>query len=561
MGASYASGPFGLRDGGIADLRDITLGGVRVLDGVYFSIRDRLWNPVEVREISPLEESRSGETVILSWTLESAVGAAVVRSAVTVTLSPTRIDFVATLSASATIDLNRIGFVVLHPLESVGRPVTFSTAAGVEGAGRFPSAISSWQPFRELTSIDTGAVRIDFRGAAFETEDHRNWSDAGFKSYSPPLDRVPMELVRAQSVVVGVSVVAAARPSATDAGVAPRPDGVTVKVGHARAGRLPTLGIGASRAGTAPEVPPFAPAFLSVEVTTTDVGRRRLYQAFAEAGSWRAPLDVLLVSDGLPDSRWLDLLADLAPAIRRLSLVDAASGMSSPELLDATRAGLLRRRADRLAGSVGGGARGYFAELGRSRDVIAPHDPVRFALSPAVHHTDPERILDTTRSLGYLARDARAIAAGGYVTVAPITFAQRLSIHEVDGDEYGPYSDRYPQDVRESEQLGATWAIAAIAGLQSVDAVSIFTTDSMISHGHPTPVATLLAELARHPQAELIDTEVSDPRRIAALGIATDVSPILYLANLSSSDVFVRCGGAAVADVTVPARGTAVVRF
>ena len=35
-------------------------------------------------------------------------------------------------------------------------------------------------------ALDGGTVVFDFEGDLWETEDHRNWTDANFKTYSTP---------------------------------------------------------------------------------------------------------------------------------------------------------------------------------------------------------------------------------------------------------------------------------------------------------------------------------------------------------------------------------------
>ena len=129
--------------------------------------------------------------------------------------SPRRCVISYSMSGRATRDFraNRIGFCVLHPLSVAGSPVSLRSPDGMS-AGAFPRAVSPHQTFLELTGMSyaVGAAGVDirFEGGIFETEDQRNWTDASFKTYSPPL-RMPFpraykkgEEVR-QEVVVEVT--------------------------------------------------------------------------------------------------------------------------------------------------------------------------------------------------------------------------------------------------------------------------------------------------------------------------------------------------------------------
>lgn len=93
--------------------------------------------------------------------------------------------------AGATFRSNRIGFCVLHPMELAGVPVAVETGGGlVEGS--FPERISPWQPFTDFTALRwpirpgfSAVLRLE--GGLFEMEDQRNWTDASYKTYCPPL--------------------------------------------------------------------------------------------------------------------------------------------------------------------------------------------------------------------------------------------------------------------------------------------------------------------------------------------------------------------------------------
>ncbi len=88
---------------------------------------------------------------------------------------------------------NRIGFCVLHPIEGcAGENCTIEHTGGILEHSQFPRLISPKQPFFDICAISHEVIRgvtaeVRFSGDVFEMEDHRNWSDYSFKTYSTPV--------------------------------------------------------------------------------------------------------------------------------------------------------------------------------------------------------------------------------------------------------------------------------------------------------------------------------------------------------------------------------------
>ena len=87
----------------------------------------------------------------------------------------------------------RTGFVVLHPLKGVvGHEVEVEHVDGTVERSTFPERVNPIQPFlliRSLTHEVLPGLKATVRmeGDAWEMEDHRNWTDASFKTYVRPL--------------------------------------------------------------------------------------------------------------------------------------------------------------------------------------------------------------------------------------------------------------------------------------------------------------------------------------------------------------------------------------
>ena len=94
----------------------------------------------------------------------------------------------ADIRAEAPFDTNRTGFVILHPLDGfAGTEVLVDHASAPRRHLMIPAQISPGQPVFDMRAITHAPVQgltveTRFEGDIFEMEDHRNWSDASFKT-------------------------------------------------------------------------------------------------------------------------------------------------------------------------------------------------------------------------------------------------------------------------------------------------------------------------------------------------------------------------------------------
>jgi hypothetical protein len=268
---------------------------------------------------------------------------------------------------------NRIGFCVLHPIELAGQPVTALSAAG-EVNSRFPARISPHQPFTDLVGLRYGGLRLSFSGDLFEMEDHRNWTDAGFKTYCTPL-RVPYPVTYQPGDRVRQTVVMSAE--------------LEVVAGDEVIGRVPELG--------SSHVDLFAGP------GATSPGPASSVAVFASG-----------------DTDWKDVAALLAPhreVLSRVAVFDLAKKVTLPGMASGLREAL---RGAGIAVPVGGGSGANFAELNRMSLPVTELDFVCYGVNPMVHHTDDESVMDTLLAQPHTLRDALFLAAGLPVIVGPI---------------------------------------------------------------------------------------------------------------------------------------------
>ena len=156
-------------------------------------------------------------------------------------------------SATGSFQYSKIGFNVHHALDgSVGRPYRAQTARG-ELRGSLPEAIDPqrivggtlsgmFDPYEELAIevVDGVEAVVRLEGDLLELQDHRNWTDANFKSYATPLALgFPFDSVDGLRIRQVLTIHArgdVARPTPTRDPV--------IEIGEPLGRRLPAIGLG-----------------------------------------------------------------------------------------------------------------------------------------------------------------------------------------------------------------------------------------------------------------------------------------------------------------------------
>ncbi|HEX3065295.1 MAG TPA: hypothetical protein VHQ39_07425, partial [Dongiaceae bacterium] len=174
-------------------LRYIRVNDIEVLRAIAFLVRDENWGtyaPV----ISNLKVKQGRDGFAVSYDARfGAPGRALNCHAEISASDGGELRFAAIASPEADFLTNRTGFVVLHPLSGVaGFPVDVQHVDGKMEKSKFPAIINPVQPFYSIRSLGHKvmpglAATCWMVGDTFEMEDHRNWTDASFKTYVRPL--------------------------------------------------------------------------------------------------------------------------------------------------------------------------------------------------------------------------------------------------------------------------------------------------------------------------------------------------------------------------------------
>ncbi len=568
------AGPVSLFLDGI-DLRYLRIGGTELVRRIYTAVRDVDWDTVPGTVSGfELEERDAGfrvgfdvrhtrREIDFSW-----------HGTITGDESG-RIEFLFDGCAQRICPYNRIGICVHHPWrETAGARYRARTPAG-EIEGTFPDLIGrqaivegAYQalfPAYDRLEVELpagGALLFEFEGDLWETEDHRNWTDANFKTYSTPISLgrpAPLEAgqpLRQRLVVTPLDV-----PSQPAAG-----GPVRLSLGAATGTRVPPVGLGQDRDAHRPDarerelLAALAPAHLRVEVRLDrDDWRETLADGQDTAGAAGASLELALMLRDEHASALGDVAAALVggPPVARVLVTWAGGRTATP--LETTPAHLVGLARDALAAAVPdaafvGGTEIYFTEINRTRPEHDAWDGLCYSISPQIHAFTDIDVMENLDAQAETVRSARAIAGGKPVVVSPITLRRRVNFHAA-GEPPPTPPGQLPDsvDVRQSALFGAAWTAGSLkyvseAGAGSVTYYETTGWRGVVERadgselperfrsrpGEAFPLYHPLADAIEWAGAEVLACESSDLLTAVGLAVRTpDGATRLLLANLT----------------------------
>ncbi len=204
---------------GAGGLQEVRFGSVEILRGLDFPVRDANWGTLPARTgAEEINETDGAFSIVREFSVAPAL-TGIFRCEGTADGVLTA-DL--TLTADAPVEVNRAGFVLLHPTACAGAALRIGHSDGTTEATRFPLNISPSQPASDIRQMHLSQqgvdVAITFAGETFEMEDQRNWTDASYKTYCRPLSLPWPYEIAAGSRITQTVTIAVARAGEVDAG-------------------------------------------------------------------------------------------------------------------------------------------------------------------------------------------------------------------------------------------------------------------------------------------------------------------------------------------------------
>jgi D-apionolactonase len=387
--------------------------------------------------------------------------------------------------AQSSFEKNRIGFCVLHPLADVaGNDCMIENPDGEFTIARFPPDVSPHQPFTDITLMQWNirgiSCRLDFYGDVFETEDQRNWTDASFKTYAPPL-KVPFPVRVEKGETQYQKIILKIHPGDNkEIPVASKHRIQSLKVTPDKKFPVPKIGVGRStRSSPLTEHEASVIRIAGFTHYRTDI---YLFKANWEANASLAAGEALLLNCPLELAIFFD--DDFSAQAERF--ISWAAGIGSqisvillfhkdynhtPETLLKQLLPILRNA---LPGTqIGAGTNANFAQVNRNRPEHADFDLICWSVHPQEHASDNLTLVENLGGQPCTVETARTFSSAA-PWVSPVNLVRRFNPNIENYESTGVDEGFPPQaDSRIMSLLGACWTAGSIKQLSQAGAAGI----------------------------------------------------------------------------------------
>jgi hypothetical protein len=567
-------------------LRYLRVNGIEVLRVIGFLVRDENWGTY-IPKISDLRIDQRADGFSISFhAVCSRPGQEIVYDA-RIEGRADGLDFVGTAIPKTDFLTARTGFVVLHPLKGVAdHPVTVEHVDGRIVNSKFPPLVDPIQPFLNIRALTHEVLpglkaTVRMEGDTWEMEDHRNWTDASFKTYVRPLALPwPYTLKAGETVRQSIKVTLSGSAKAGAKGAGSK--GIDIKLGAASRESLIPVGLGVPAEEIDHAIKQLdllklaGPRVLQCHFDPRDKhGVKELYgyRVLSEQSGADALLEIVVESlDGYAKE-----LQGVAAMVVESGLKLAGVAVCPVGDLKSVLPGGPRPPAPKLEDlyaatrnafpgvKIGGGMFSFFTELNRKHPPEQRLDFVMNTTCPIVHAADDRSVMETLEALPYQVKTARSFIGQKAYRVGPSAIGCRDNPH---GKTFtpNPGNERIclvKMDPRQRGLFGAAWTLGYIAtfartGIQAVTigaptgplGIICRKTDykqpwfDTLSGPAVYPVFHVISGVTRGAGQKLVAATSSDSQKIECLAYRGKGGTTLWLANLTAEAQAVRIAGA-----------------
>jgi hypothetical protein len=567
-------------------LRYLRVNGVEVLRVVGFLVRDENWGTY-VPKISDLKIDQRADGFSISFHAVCSRPGQEIAYDARIEGSPTGLESLGTAVPKTDFLTARTGFVVLHPLKGVADcPVTVEHVDGRIVNSKFPALVNPIQPFLDIRALTHEVLpglkaTVRMEGDTFEMEDHRNWTDASFKTYVRPLVLPWPYTLKAGETVrqsIKVSLSGSARGGAKGTGS----KAIEVKLGAATRDALIPVGLGVPADEIDHAVMQLdllklaGPRVLQCHFDPRQKhGLKELYgyRVLAEQTGADAVLEIVVESIDQHAAELRNVASMVGQSGLKLagvavcpvgdlkSVLPGGPRPPAPKLEDLYAA----TRAAFPGVNVGGGMFSFFTELNRKHPPAKLLDFVMNTTCPIVHAADDRSVMETLEALPYQVQTARSFIGRKPYRIGPSAIGCRDNPH---GKTFTPNPDNERvclarMDPRQRGLFGAAWTLGYIAtfartGIQALTigaptgplGIIYRKTDYRqpwfddLQGAAVYPVFHVISGITRGAGRKLVAATCSDNQKVEVLAYRGNGGATLWLANLTADEQKVRIGGA-----------------
>ncbi len=547
-------------------IRSVLMGGHEIIRMIYSAVRDKLWLTI-TPIISEETHDIRADSFLITYQCRYQSG---------------DIDFVASFriqgntnnsvifemhgEALSSFHKNRIGFCVLHPIEGLaGMPCIITHSDLSEQQHSFPRYIEPHQPFKDVIGMKWKCSsniqsELKFTGDIFETEDHRNWTDASFKTYCTPLYLpFPVFIDKGEKNYQKVELQVNVNHDIVDPG-----NEVSIQVNPGESIKMPAIGIGRStrKISIQPE------EILLFKHLVFDHYRFDIYLfdkcwrqtaniAVQEAIQLGYGLEMALFFDENFHTQLEDFIRWVKTGISNIAriIIFHKSISSTPNELLEVVVSKLRKTVPEI--SIGGGTNANFAQVNRARPAMDLVDFIAFSIHPQEHAFDNLTLIENLEAQKYAVESAKQISVGKPVVISPVSLRRRFNAN-IENFESPSNGTIFPSQVdkRQMSLFGALWTMGSIKYLFESGAESVTWFETLGERGLMQgqipaqwpgefksvpgmifPAWHVFDFLLKHKYYRVVTSISSHPLLVEILAMANEKNLALLLTNFTSSPI------------------------
>jgi D-apionolactonase len=517
-------------------LRWIRFDGSEILRSMQVTVRDRSWGTVApvIDDVRVTGDATSFEVAFAARYEAPDLGVAC-----SVGFHATPAELSASLECRATRPTwhQRLGLLVLHPPQLAGRSLLAVTPAGTAEVVA-PTHLTADTVASDLLRLqwepaDGCRATLRFEGSLWEMEDQRNWSDASFKTYCPPL-RLPHPVLLEEGASFRQRVTLAVVPQAGPRARPRRRSPAVVMMESGEGVPLPSIGL------ARPTATRLAPRPVIERLRRLHPGHLRVVLDL-ESPDWRAELDAaaaetrqigarmeLEVSAPIVGPLTRDCASRLASLPRgtldRVLAFPSAPGLvTTDEALSCWRSALAEVG---ISAPVGGGTRANFAELSRTGWPLADRlETACVCITPQIHAFDRRSIAETLLAQSLIARDM-VFRYGARPISILCTLRPRFNAYS-EPPERGPSPGRI--DPRLGSPFAAAWTVGSLQALARPGLAAITYHETVGPAGILGLQPNQGREIIEHPVYRVLCDVLADPGSQVVPATYPELCPALVL--------------------------------
>ena len=452
-----------------------------------------------------------------------------------------------------TFKRNRLGFTVLHPMETCsGRDCLIIHSDKKRQLLRFREFIDPYQPFVDVTGMEWKPAKgmeavLHFEGDVFETEDQRNWMDASYKTYCTPLSK-PFPVIVTKGDLISQSIHFNVRAEST----IPAQDKkqLTITVDKSKTSPFPQVGLPLSKLAhdkqTLQWIKNLNIDFLRIELNSNEQAISFRIKDALETG---LPLELVLFFEREFNPGFMHSLLPLQDRIKQIIVLPAYANGTDKALIEMV-VPWLRKNFPRC--KIGGGTDAFFTELNREKTPVSALDFLSFSVNPQVHASDISTMTENLATLKDLVTSCRMLTGGKEIHVGPVTFKMRWNPGAITkgAEKSAPGIMPASADSRQLSLFGAAWTLGSFKHLAESNVSTItyyetcgwkglmlhpeqtWPTDFLIPQNAVYPLYIILREILRQKHSRVARLMSNDPLTVDGLALVDrDGTVTIMLAN------------------------------